>query len=125
MWIAGIPFGGSIASAIIFLAKRSVSPFVGAQVREAQNFQNTVSLAVALVAGTFFAIFGHGLLTMASTGQTGLSNEDAVTALQLIVYMTVALALIMLWNVAFSLVAAVNAWQGRAYRYPISLRILR
>lgn len=114
LWIMGIPFGGTIATAIIYMTKRHVSPFVADQSRESQNFQNTVSLAV--IAVIVFVAFAVARLAFAR------ATEPALAAIAL---GAVCLAAIMIANVILSIVAAVAAHRGEAFRYPVCVRFIR
>lgn len=114
LWILCIPFGGTIATAVIYLTKRHVSPFVADQSRESQNFQNTVSLAVI----TVVVVVAVAVARLAISRAT----EPALAAVAL---GAVALAAIMIVNVVLSIVAAVAVQRGEAFRYPICLRFVR
>lgn len=114
LWIFAIPFGGTIASAIIYITKRHVSPFVADQTRESQNFQNTVSLAVIAVF-VVAAVLVERLAVRHATEQ----------ALAVVALGSVALAAIMIVNVILSVVAAVTAQRGETFRYPLCVRFIR
>ncbi|HEY1976429.1 MAG TPA: DUF4870 domain-containing protein [Candidatus Baltobacteraceae bacterium] len=114
LWILGIPFGGSIATAVIYLTRRHDSPFVADQARESQNFQNTVSLAVIAV----FVVVALIVERLAVHGAT----EPALAAIAL---GAVSLAVIMTANVVLSIVAALAVQGGKTYRYPLCVRFLR
>ena len=113
LWVVGIPFGGTIGSAILYFAKRHESPYVADQTREAQNFQNTVSIAVIAVVAIVAA------LAYFSAG------SDASNALVFIALGAVCLAAIMIANAVLSIVAAIAVHNGDAYRYPLCLRLIR
>lgn len=110
----GIPFGGTLATAIIYMAKRHVSPFVAEQTLESQNFQNTVSLAVIAVV-VFVAVVVERLAFARKT-------ELALAAIAL---GAISLAAMMIVNVILSIVAAVAANRGEAFRYPFCVRFIR
>lgn len=114
LWIFAIPFGGTIASAIVYVTKRHVSPFVADQTREAENFQNTVSLAVVAV----FIVCAFIVWQLAV-------HRGTEQALGVIALGAVCLAGIMIANVILSIVAAVTAERGEAFRYPFCLRLIR
>lgn len=114
LWIFAIPFGGTIASAIIYITKRHVSPFVADQTRESQNFQNTVSLAVIAV----FVVAAFVVERLAI-------HRATEPALATIALGAVSLAAIMIANVILSVVAAVSAQRGEAFRYPLCVRLIR
>jgi uncharacterized protein len=114
LWVLGVPFGGIIATTIIYLTKRHAAPFVAEQSREAQNFQITVSLAVVPVA--VFAAFVVERLALQR------ATEPALLTIALAALSTAAL---MVANVGFSIVAAFAVQRGEAYRYPFCVRFLR
>jgi uncharacterized Tic20 family protein len=114
LWVLGIPFAGTIATAVIYITKRHVSPFVADQSREAQNFQNTVLLAVvAVFAAAAFAVDRLAL------------HRSTEAALGVVALGAIALAAIMIANVVLSIVAAVTVQRGEAFRYPLCVRFIR
>ncbi len=86
---------GFLGPLIIWLVKKDESPFVNDQGKEALNFQLTVIIA-AIVAGLsiFFCI---GAVLLPAVGVA---------------------------NLVFSILGAVEANKGNAYRYPVSLRMI-
>jgi uncharacterized Tic20 family protein len=125
LWLTGFPFAGSIGAAIVYAAKRSLSPYVAGQTREAQNFQNTISLAVIVVFVVASAIVGGDMIGTLRSGRSDLSVEHATIELWTIALAAIALAVIMMANIVFSLVAAITAHGGAAYRYPVCIRWVR
>ena len=114
LWILGIPFAAAISTAIIYITKRHTSPFVADQTREAQNFQNTVLLAIV-------AVFLCGAFVVERLAVRGATEP----ALGTIAVGAVVLAAIMIANVMLSIVAAVTAQRGEAFRYPFCVRFIR
>jgi uncharacterized protein len=125
LWLSGFPFAGSIGAAIVYAAKRNLSPYVADQTREAQNFQNTVSLAVIAVVVVASAIVGGDMIGTLRSGQSDLGVAHATLELWTIALAAIALALIMMANIVFCLVAAIAAHGGAGYRYPVCLRWVR
>jgi uncharacterized Tic20 family protein len=125
LWLSGFPFAGTIGSAVVYRAKRHLSPYVAAQTREAQNFQNTIAVLVIAILIASAVLFGAGMVSMLTTGTTGVSNQEAIGELWIVAGMASALAAVMIANVVLSIVAAVHAGLGRPFRYPIALRFLR
>lgn len=92
-----VPLFGNVLGPVAVLAtRRTGSPFVTAHVKEAVNFNITVSLAAVLCA--FLALVFIGLLLGA--------------------------ALFIAWLV-LTLVAAIRASEGAPYRYPFAIRLVR
>jgi uncharacterized Tic20 family protein len=81
---------------LIWLTWKDRSAFVASQAKEALNFNLTVALAAAVCGALVLVGIGVPLLVMLFLG----------------------------W-LSFTLVAAVRASEGIAYRYPVSLRLLR
>ena len=112
-WIAGV--AGMLGAGIVYLLKRDASPFVAAHAREAFNFNLSMFLYAAIAAVLAFVLVGATVLTL------GLGI--ILTAPAGIVLALVILAISLMWLVC-SIVAALKAWSGEPYRYPLTIRIL-
>jgi uncharacterized Tic20 family protein len=91
-----IPFGSIIGPLIIWQIKKNEMPFVDDQGKEALNFQITMAIAVIVC----------------------------------IVLMVVLIGFLLIWIVGlldliFIIIAALAANNGQAYRYPITLRLVK
>ena len=84
-----------IAPLVIWLLKKDTMPFVDAHGKESLNFQITILLAY-FVAG-LTACLGVGIILI-----------PVVAILQLI----------------FPILAGIAAWDGKPYRYPLTLRLI-
>ncbi len=112
-WLVGV--AGVIGALAVWLLKRDDSPFVAEHALEAVNFNLSmliysciaVAIGIALV-GISIVTLGLGLLL---TIPAGLALLAAVAGIAV------------LWLVC-SILAMVAAWDGRAYRYPLSIRLL-
>ena len=89
-------FTSFVAPLIIWLIKKDEEPFVDQQGKEALNFQITVILAM----------FVAGLLTVLCIGVPLLFAIPVV-------------------DLVFCIIASVKASNGVAYRYPVSLRLIK
>jgi len=89
-------FTGFIAPLIIWLIKRGEEPYVDQQGKEALNFQITIILAM----------FVAGLLSFICIGVPLLFAIPVV-------------------NLVFCILASIKASNGVAYRYPVSLRLIK
>ena len=99
-WAAGI--AGAAGALAVWLLKRDESAFVAAHAKEALNFNLSMFVyAVVLVVLTVFTL-----------------------GLGLIVTVPIGIAIALVWLVA-TIVAAVRAYDGQAYRYPITIRFVR
>jgi uncharacterized Tic20 family protein len=90
-----VPFGHIVAPLVIWLMKRESSAFVDNQGREAVNFQITITIAF-IVAGLLCFVF-VGMLLVPLVALT--------------------------WLIC-SILAAVRANDGIAYRYPFTIRLI-
>jgi uncharacterized protein len=99
-WLGGL--GVFIGPLIVWLVKKDTMPFVNDQGKEALNFNITVAIGVLiLIAITVFTL-GIGLLLTVPLG----------------------IALGIFWLV-FTIIAAIKANEGEAYRYPFALRLIK
>ena len=90
-----IPFGHILGPLVIWMIKKNEMPFVNDQAKEALNFQITMTI--------YFIVAG---------------------LLCLVVIGFVLLPLVWLFDIIFTIIAAVKANDGVAYRYPGSLRLV-
>ncbi len=91
-----IPLGNLLGPLIVWLVKKDTMPFVADQGREALNFNITV----------FIAAFVSGILTLVLIG------------FLLLIFVGLA------WLV-LTILAALAANKGEAYRYPFTLRLIK
>jgi uncharacterized Tic20 family protein len=99
-WAGSI--GCFIGPLIIWMVKKDTMPFVDDQAKEALNF----NISVALV---FLALFLLSIVTL------GIGLIIAIPA-----WIVVGIA----WLV-FTIIAAIKAHEGVAYRYPLTLRLIK
>ena len=112
-WFAG--FAGMLGAGAIYLMKRDASPFVAEHAREAFNFNVSMFIYALVAIAVGVAL---GAFTVLSLG-LGLLLTAPAALLLLLVVAVVAVA----WLVC-SIVAAVKAWNGESFRYPMTLRLL-
>lgn len=112
-WTAG--FAGMLAAGAIYLLKRNDSPFASEHAREAFNFNLSMFLYACAVCIIGVLLVGATVLTLGLglivTAPAGLALLVAIAAIAL------------MWLVC-SILAAVKAWNGERYRYPLTLRLL-
>lgn len=87
---------GFLGALIIWLVKKDDSAFIADQAKEALNFQITMLIAY-IVAGFLFVILIGALL----------------------------MPLLWIANLVFCILAGVAASKGEAYRYPVSIRLVK
>ena len=93
--VTWFPFANIILPLVIWMAKKETSPLVNDQGKEALNFQITILIGYAICIPLVFVLIGIP-----------------------------AIAVLFLYHVVFSLVAAIKANEGRAFRYPYTLRLI-
>ncbi len=91
-----IPFGNIIGPLVMWLIQKDTLPFVDDQGKEALNFNITVTLASIVCFILMFIIIGYFLGAI----------------------------LFVAWFI-FVIIAAVKANEGIAYRYPLTLRLIK
>jgi hypothetical protein len=87
--------GGFVAPLVIWLLKRDSMPFVADQGRETLNFQITILLALACAGVLMLVLVGFALFWS-----------------------------LLLFHFIVTIIAAVKASEGVAYRYPFCLRLI-
>jgi uncharacterized Tic20 family protein len=112
-WFAGV--AGMLGAGAVYLLKRDASPFVAAHAREAFNFNLSMFIYAAIAGVIGFVLFGATVVTL------GLA---IVLTLPAGIVLAIAVALIALMWLVCSIVAAMKAWSGEPYRYPLALRLL-
>ena len=112
-WAAGV--AGMLGAGVVYLLKRDSSAFVADHAREAFNFNLSmfvyalVAIAIGVALGVFSVVtLGIGLL---------------LTVPAAIVVVLAVGVLAVVWLVC-SVLAAIKAWNGETYRYPLTLRLL-
>jgi hypothetical protein len=90
-----VPFGNLGGPLLIWLLKKDTMPLVNDQGKEALNFQITMTLAIIVAALSIFVLIGFILVPA-----------------------------LVLFDIIITIVAAVKANEGVAYRYPFCLRLV-
>ena len=95
--------GAIVGPLVIWLIKKDTSPFVSDQAKEVLNFNLTVLIAVAAltIIGLVLMVVVIGILFLLLSGVVGIA-----------------------WLV-LTIVATVKAGNGEAYRYPLTLRLIK
>lgn len=91
-----IPFGNIIGPLLIWILKKDEFPFVNDQGKESLNFQISITIYVLISIILVFLVIGIPILIV-----VGL------------------FALIM------TIIAAINSYDGKAYRYPLTIRLIK
>lgn len=94
-FVTWIPFANFVVPLIIWMIKKDQSPLVNDQGKEALNFQITVAIGYAICIPLLFVLIGLPLIIVLG-----------------------------IFHVVFSIVAAIKSYDGKAYRYPCTLRLI-
>ena len=113
-WFAGIA-GAAVALGVWFLV-RDRHPFAAEHAKEALNFNITMFLGTCIAIVIGIVLFGATVLT--------LGIGALVTIPAALVLLVVVAAFALAWLVC-SILAAIAGWEGKPYRYPFSLRLVR
>ena len=113
-WVAGA--AGVIGAGTVYLLKREQSDFVAEHAREALNFNLSMFIYACVAAAIAVALVGATILTL------GIGLILTLPAGILLALAGAAIAI--LWLLC-SVVAAIKAWNGERYRYPLTIRIVR
>ena len=90
------PFGSVVGPLILWQIKREKDAFIDDQGKEALNFQITVSIAWLVCLALAFAVIGFFLMTA-----------------------------LMIATVVMTIIGGIKANKGIAYRYPLTLRLVK
>ncbi|MDO5505496.1 MAG: DUF4870 domain-containing protein [Pseudoxanthomonas suwonensis] len=113
-WLVGV--AGAVAALAVWVLVRDRYPFAAGHAREAVNF-NLTMLIYAVVA------FLLGLLLVGATVLTlGIGALVTLPAGVLLLLAVAAIAL--LWLVC-GIIAAMKAYDGQTYRYPLTIRLFK
>lgn len=89
-------FGHILGPLIVWLLKREMHPFIDDQGKESLNFQISMSIYTLVAALTLCIVIG-----------------------------VVLLPAIVVLNVVFVIIASIKASSGEAYRYPLTIRLVK
>ena len=111
-WSAGI--AGALAAFAVWMLVRDRSEFAATHAKEALNFNLSMFLYACAVCVAGFLLLGATVLTL------GLG---LIVTLPAGLALLVAIAAIAVTWLVCSLIAAFKAYDGQAYRYPLTLRL--
>lgn len=113
-WAAGV--AGSVAALVVWLLKKDESPFIAEHAREALNFNLSMLIYACAAVALFIGLVGATVLTL------GLG---LILTLPAGILLAVACGAIGVMWLVCSIIAAIKAWNGEHYRYPLSIRLVR
>ena len=111
-WFAGV--AGTLAALAVWMLVRDKSAFASAHAREAANFNLSMFLYACAAGVIGIVLVGATVLTLG----LGLLVTAPAGLLLVLAYAAIAVT----WLVC-SLIAAFKAYDGQAYRYPLTLRL--
>ena len=111
-----LPFGGLVGPLLLWLAKRREMPFLEDQGREVLNF------SVSFFLWNLLAVLLCGGIAVG--GGFFLPEERLLWLVPLLVF---ALWILFSWSfcLVMPVLGAAAAWEGRRFRYPLTLAFLR
>lgn len=110
--LLGVPFGNLIGPLVVWLLKRGDHAFVDEHGKEAVNFQISLAIYVVLLGLVSLPVFVGGMLV--DGPGLALLAVPVLIAIALLVYAVVGV-----------IMAAIRASEGVAYRYPLTVRLIR
>ncbi len=113
-WLAGI--AGAAAAAVVWMLVRDKSAFAAEHAKEAVNFNLSMLIYAAAAVLVGIVLVGATVLTLG----LGLLLTLPAGLLLLLVLAGIAVT----WLVC-SVLAMIKAYDGQAYRYPITIRLLK
>jgi len=118
----GVPFGGIIGPLVLYIQNRHTRPFAAEQSREALNFHITAGIvqfvAIALLIGGYVNLL-FSVSTMPKDAAPPIGSFGSIL-IGLAVYLAVYL-----YTFVLTLVGTIRASKGEAYRYPLTIRLVR
>jgi len=90
------PFGNIIAPLLIWILKKDEFPFVNDQGKEALNFQISITIYVLASIILVFILIGIPILIILG-----------------------------IFALVMTIIGAINAYDGKAYRYPLTIRLIK
>ncbi|HPJ30170.1 MAG TPA: DUF4870 domain-containing protein [Methanothrix sp.] len=129
LMLLGVPLGNVLGPLAVWLVKRNQHPFVDDQGKEALNFQLSVTLYLVLAGvliffsvgsmAFFWPAFHHGMMDFWNPLAMPFAMPFAfLLGLFLVFGLFVA-------DVILAIVAAVRTSNGKAFRYPLTIRAIK
>lgn len=115
-----VPFGNIIGPLVVWQIKKE-NPYVAQHGKESLNFQISLWLYALVLTVVFVLIFLSDFMAGVETMQPG-RLPAVFFAMGPLVVITIALAI---FNIVAVIVASLRANNGRAFRYPLSIRFVR
>jgi uncharacterized Tic20 family protein len=122
-----IPFLSVIVTIILYYTQKEKGKFVTQHGKESLNFQITFALVIVTLMIVMAFIFGGALLTAFLGGAIDSSNvgTGVMGMLGSALLMGLLFFAIGIFALVVMIIGSVRANEGRAYRYPISIRFIK
>lgn len=91
-----IPFGNVVGPLLIWILKKDEFPFVNHQGKEALNFQISITIYILISVVLVFVVIGIPLIIV-----------------------------IALFALIMTIIASINSYDGKLYRYPLTIRLIK
>lgn len=122
-----IPFLSLIVTIILYYTQKDKGEFVKQHGKESLNFQITFALVIVTLLIVIAFIFGGALLTAFLGGAIDSSNvgTGVVGMVGSALLMGLLFFAIGIFSLVIMIIGSVRAKEGKVYRYPISLRMVK
>jgi len=112
-----------LAPLIIWRFKKAQYPWIDFQGKESLNFQITWTFYTLIIMGiSFFVVLTT--FSLAATINSSVNQLKIILDTLLIVFMPLILLILIVQSFVVSF-AAIKAYKGQHYRYPLTIRVLR
>lgn len=122
-----IPFLSLIVTIVLYYTQKDKGEFVKQHGKESLNFQITFALVMVILLIAMAFIFGGALLSAFFGGTLDSSNvgAGAMKMLGSALLMGLLFLSIGIFSLVVIVIASIRAKDGKMYRYPISIRLVK
>ncbi len=127
-FIFPIPFLSLIATYIVYSTQKDKGEFVRENGKESVNFQITLTIVFVAMMVILVITFGGSIMSAILGGQFDSDAAAGAGVVGLIgssILMVVAFAIIGIGALVLMIIGTIRANDGRVYRYPVSLRLVK
>lgn len=125
-FLVPIPFLSLIVAVVLYYTQRDKSAFVESHGKESINFQITLAIIFVVLVIVMSIVFGGSILSFLM-GREG-DNDAGAGIIGLVgssIFIGFAFMGIALFALVVMIIASIRANDGKAYSYPINLRLIR
>lgn len=123
-----IPFLSLIVTIVLYYTQKDKGEFVRQHGKESLNFQITLALAMVVILIIILITFGSSILSMIVGGVSDNLTSTTVGIMGLmgsgilIAFFCLAYGI---FSIVVMIIASVRASDGKVYRYPLSVRLVK